>query len=203
MTGIVPMTRRHGTFVVLAVLAALAAGPANAASQSPVSNFVTQVANASMEVANRPGGGKSEGFRSLLRRHGDVGPVALFALGPYAGKLPSQRRSEYYRLVVDFIAGVFTYHAREFAGASIDVRGETARTGNFIVVDTMITYADGRPSRQLRWRIAARNGRYKIADVSVAGFWLTLQLRSEFVSFLREHDGNFEALFAALKRSAR
>jgi ABC-type transporter MlaC component len=66
-----------------------------------------------------------------------------------------------------------------------------------------VSYGDGRPSRQLRWRVSARNGRYKVSDVSVAGFWLTLQLRSEFVSFLRKNNGNFEALFAALRRSSR
>lgn len=204
MTGIIPLVRRGGgLLVIVAVLAGCPGSPAGAAPQSPVSKFVLRVANASMEVARRPGAGKSDGFRSLLERHGDVGPVARFVLGPYARKLPKDRRAEYYRLVVNFIAGVFTYHAREFAGASIEVRGETERTGDFVIVDTLVTYSDARPSRQLRWRIAARNGRYKIADVSVAGFWLTLQLRSEFVGFLRKNNGSFDALFAALRRSGR
>lgn len=170
---------------------------------SPAGKFVSRIANATMDISRRPGDRKSAGFRQLLARHGDVGPVALFALGPYAKRLPPNRRSEYYKLVVNFIAGVFTSYAGEFQGAEVVVGGETERTGNFIVIDTRVRYGDGRSPRQLRWRVSDRNGRYKVADVSVSGFWLTLQLRSEFVSFLRKNNGNFDALFAALKRSAR
>lgn len=205
MHGIMTRARFSGVCVLIAAVLTLGlAIDANAdAKLSPAGKFVSRIANASMDIARRSADRKSAGFRELLARHGDVGPVALFALGPYAKSLPSGRRSEYYKLVVDFTATVFSSYSKEFEGAVVDVRGETERTGNFIVIDTRVSYGDGRPSRQLRWRVSARNGRYKVSDVSVAGFWLTLQLRSEFVSFLRKNNGNFEALFAALRRSSR
>ena len=199
------LARRSGLCVL--IVAAMVAGSATAADAdsklSPAGKFVSRIASSAMDISRRSADRKSAGFRELLARHGDVGPVALFALGPYAKSLPPGRRSEYYKLVVDFTAKVFTSYSNEFQGAEVDVSGETERAGNFVVIDTRVSYGDGRPSRQLRWRVSARNGRYKVSDVSVAGFWLTLQLRSEFVSFMRKNNGNFDALFAALRRSSR
>lgn len=187
----------------IALISPVLADDADAAKLTPAGKFVARVANQTLKIAHGPDSDRSDGFRRLLERYGDIGPVAQFALGPYAKSLPKSRRTEYYRLVTRFTAGVFNFYSKEFKGARVEVSGETERRGNFTVIDTRVTYPDGRPSRQLRWRVAARNGRYKVSDVSVAGFWLTLQLRSEFVSFLRKNKGSFDALFVALRRSAR
>lgn len=205
MTWITTLARRSSLCVlIVAILTIGLATTAGADTKTtPATKFVSRIANSAMGIANRSGDRKSAGFRELLARHGDVGPVAQFALGPYAKTLPPKRRSEFYKLVVGFIAKIFTTYSKEFEGAEVEVGGETERTGNFIVIDTRVSYGDGRPTRHLRWRVSARNGRYKISDVSVAGFWLTLQLRSEFVSFLRKNDGNLDALFAALRRSSQ
>src|SRR5690606_24047783 len=82
-------SRSSSLVVIWALLAFLPVTGAKAdAVQSPAGKFVSRIANATMDISRRSGDGKSAGFRQLLARHGDVGPVGLFALGPYAKRLP-------------------------------------------------------------------------------------------------------------------
>jgi len=56
---------------------------------------------------------------------------------------------------------------------------------------------------QVNFRVAAINGRLAVVDFSVEGVWLREMERSEFTSFLGQHNGDIPTLTASLVKKAK
>jgi phospholipid transport system substrate-binding protein len=139
-------------------------------------------------------------FVSLLQRHSDIRSIALFSLGTYQKKLPSNLRTRYFELVTRFAAGFFAYYVEDFAGSGLDVKSSTPQ-GKAIIVDTAIQYSGGRTA-PVKWRVVNVGGGYRVNDVNVRGIWLSLQMQLQFTSVLKRNRGDFEALFKYLRENA-
>jgi ABC-type transporter MlaC component len=171
--------------VGLAVLAALmAAGPAQA--QSCPGYRVVQSAVASFNQAASSGSPRA--FAAVLERHADVSRVAMFALGPYRQALPAAQRGEYVQLTRQFLGRVLAEHAGRFAGAQVVLLNCTSDQG-FTLVDTRVG------AHPIEWRLAGN----RIVDMKVGGIWLSLQMRSNFVSVIRRGNGNPAVLIDHLR----
>jgi phospholipid transport system substrate-binding protein len=171
--------------VGLAVLAALMAAPAHA--QSCPGQRIVQAAAASFNQA-AASSGSPRAFAAVLDRHADVSRLAMFALGPYRRALPAARRSEYVQLTRAFIGRFLAENAYSFAGAQPTLIGCSSDQG-FHLVDTRVN------GQRIVWRIS----RNRIVDVNAAGIWLSLQMRSTFVSVLQRGNGNIAALIEYLR----
>jgi ABC-type transporter MlaC component len=171
--------------VWLAVVAALiAASPAQA--QACPSFRVAQAAAASFNQAASSGSPRA--FAAVLERHADVSRVAMFALGPYRQALPAARRNEYVQLTRQFLGRVLAENARSFAGGQLVLLSCTSDRG-FTLVDTTMG------SHRIVWRI----DRNRIVDLNVGGIWLSLQMRSNFVSVIRRGKGDPAVLIDHLR----
>lgn len=177
--------RRLAWAVGLAVLAALiAASPAQA--QSCPGYRVVQSAAASFNQA--AASGSLRAFVAVLERHADVSRVAMFALGPYRRALPAARRGEYVQLTRRFLGRVLAENAASFAGAKVVLLNCTSDRG-FTLIDTRVG------AHPIVWRLAGN----RIVDMKVGGIWLSLQLRSNFVSVIQRGNGNPTALIDYLR----
>ncbi len=169
----------------LAILAALlAAAPAHA--QSCPGQRIVQAAAASFNQAAASGSPRA--FAAVLDRHADVSRLAMFALGPYRRALPAARRSEYVQLTRLFIGRFLAENAYSFAGAQPVLIGCSSDQG-LAIVDTRVN------GQRIVWRI----DRNRIVDVNAAGIWLSLQMRSNFVSVIQRGNGNIAALIEYLR----
>ena len=56
---------------------------------------------------------------------------------------------------------------------------------------------------QVNFRVVAGSGRLAVIDFSVEGVWLREMMRSEFTSFLGQHDGNIATLIASLIKKTK
>lgn len=137
-------------------------------------------------------------YHRLVRSHAAIPAIALFSLGRYRKKLPARNKAEYYRLVGKFMAQFFTKYTAQFNGKRIEITRSKQRGPRDIILDAKIHY-NGRSS-PMQWRLIKRGGGYKVFDVKLLGVWLTLQMRSQFVSLLRSNNGNFKILLAKLRK---
>jgi phospholipid transport system substrate-binding protein len=200
-----PWLRRAALIGAVAIALVATAAPSHAArgaDLSPAERFASQAGNQAVATA-RAGGTEAQltnRFRTLLRRYSNVSSVASFSLGKYARELPAGRRPEFNRLVEDFTARLFAAYAGSFAGHQVEVLRSNPRTARDIVVDSRILFADNRNPSPVKWLVSKRGGGYTVYDVNVQGVWLSLYIRSKFVSILKQNNGDFDALFAFLRQ---
>jgi phospholipid transport system substrate-binding protein len=98
------------------------------------------------------------------------------------------------------MAQFFTKYTAQFEGKRIEIVRSKPRGSRDIIFFGKIIY-NGRQPAPMEYRVLRlRGGGYKVFDVKLLGIWLTLQIRTCFVSVLSQNDGDFSALFHELKR---
>jgi ABC-type transporter MlaC component len=177
--------RAVASVVGIAVLVLLMSAPPVHAQSCPGFQ-VAQSAAASFNQA--AASGSLRAYAAALERHADVSRVAMFALGQYRQALPSARRGEYVQLTRQYLARVLADHAGSFAGAELVLSNCTSDQG-FTLVDTRMA---GQP---ILWRIRGN----RVVDMNVGGIWLSLQLRSSFVSVIQRGRGDPAVLIDYLR----
>lgn len=139
-------------------------------------------------------------FQVSMRRYASIVHLADFSLGPYRRDLPAARRREFHRLVERFAGRVFaTYHG-DFVGQRLEIVGSRPLGPRDTLVTTRIIYDGSRQPSEVEWRILRTGGRMRVFDMKVRGIWLTLQMRSAFVSILKQNRGDMDALFTYLRQ---
>ncbi len=187
------------TGVTLAIIGTALPSTARAATpEDYVRNLARQVMN--LARSGQSNAALKRRFLALLTRSANMNAIARFALGKYLRKMPKSMQSEYYRLVLDYIAGLFVYYRKDLAGKDVRIR-KTIRRGRWITVSTDLIYPDGRTS-PVKWRVHAGGGRYRVGDVNIQGIWLSLRMRDKFVSILNRNKGDFAALLDYLRKNS-
>ena len=167
--------------------------PASAAT--PAESFVSSVGNSVIEAARN---GSQETFRNVLRASADVETIAVFSLGSYRKSLDAGRKAEYFGLVESYIARVFSENAARLAGNSLEITG-SQEAADSVIVKSQLKYDDGR-SVAVTWRLVKRGDGYKIFDVNVDGIWLATTQKTNFVTVLKQNNGDIGALLTYLKQ---
>lgn len=139
-------------------------------------------------------------FLELLTRNANIRAVARFALGKYRRRMPRELMPEYYRLVLDYIAGLFVYYRRDLAAQDIRAVKSHAR-GKWTTVETQLVFPGGKKTQAL-WRIYTGGGPLRVGDLNIKGIWLSLRMRDKFVSILDRSKGDFTALMRYLRENA-
>ena len=139
-------------------------------------------------------------FLTLLTRNADIRAVARFALGKYRRHMPANLMPEYYRLVLDYIAGLFVYYRKDLAAE--DIRAlKSRKRGKWTTVETRLVFPGGKTGKAM-WRIYTGGGPLRVGDLNIKGIWLSLRMRDKFVSILNESKGDFSALMRYLRENA-
>jgi phospholipid transport system substrate-binding protein len=188
-------TRRAllGSFALFALASAATIPQAQAAT--PAEAFVVQVGNNVIKAAQT---GSVESFRAVLKASADVDTIAIFSLGSYRKSLTPANKAEYVGLVEDYISRVFSENAQRLAGQSFETTG-SQDAADSVIVKSVLKYSDGRTTPVV-WRLTKRGGGYKIFDVNVEGIWLATTQKTNFVSVLKQNNGDIGALLAYLKK---
>ena len=182
------------------LLAALAFGAAQsvlvplAQAEHPSVSYMKQVAK-DLLAAHRQGTVPS--FLRVVQRHADVPSIALAALGKYGDKLPSGQKAKYQRGVATYMARYFALQSRDYTVAKYEVGEAKVDANKDVLVDTKVFLLTGQVYN-VAWRLVWRDGRYKVRDAKVLGFWLTNFQRSDFVSYLDKRNGDIDKLIKAL-----
>ncbi len=194
--------RRRRFLATLAALAVLAPLPSRAQARRGPEDFARDLGEKVIRLARSPSSDAQlkRQFLKLLTSSADIRAVARFALGKYRRRMPKKLMNEYYRLVLDYIAGLFVWYRKDLAAREIRVQGTSTR-GQWATVKTALIFDDG-ASRPVLWRIHVGGARYRVGDLNIRGIWLSLRMRDKFVSILNESGGDFGALMRYLRENS-
>ncbi len=193
-------TRRSLLATVLLGGVALRVTPAHADDVATAKSFINKLLQDLINVVNGPGsaGQKQAALQKLVDASVDVAGVARFCLGRFWRQANPQQQAEYVALFRKVLMNNVTGRVGEYSGVSFTMAGSQARDGG-IAVSTTVTRPHNAPN-QVDWIVAQAGGQPKIIDVVAEGTSLRLTQRSDYASFLGQHNGDVSALIAALKR---
>lgn len=193
-------TRRTLLATLLVAGTALPGAAARADDAANAKSFINKFLKEVIAVVNGAGGAGQKGaaLQKLVDGSVDVAGVARFCLGRFWRQANAQQQGEYLALFRKVLMNNVTGRVGEYAGVSFTMGGSQARDGG-IAVSTTVTRPHNAPNK-VDWIVATVGGQPKIIDVVAEGTSLRLTQRSDYTSFLGQHNGDVGALIAALKR---
>jgi ABC-type transporter MlaC component len=181
-------TKRLPAVALTAGVLALAAPPSTFAATCPQSGIVERAGNAMIQAAKS---GSPAAFSGALRSYADMGSIAMFALGKYRQGLPTGKRDEFVALTTDYVSRTLNDFRLKFRAESITVRDCSGDT-----ITSVIFFLGGKGNQPVIWRVKGS----RVADVNVQNVWLAQLLRTNLTGILDKNNGNFDKLFAEMKR---
>jgi len=199
------ISRRRLLPLALATLAVAAISAAQAAT--PSETFISNNIQRSLEILNgkelRPEQ-RSRQFQDLLLGIVDMKRIALFTLGHYGSTASLADQDKFVAAFQNYAISTYqTYFAR-YAGQTLTVSGSTERTPQDVVVMTMLedpSDHSGQQPLEVDFRVRSDTGKPMLVDFSVAGMWLALEERDQFVAFLDHNDGSIPKLIDHLNQA--
>jgi len=205
LPALMAISRRRLLPLALATLAVAAISAAQAAT--PSETFISNNIQRSLEILNgkelRPEQ-RSRQFEDLLLGIVDMKRIALFTLGQYGSTASLADQDRFVAAFQNYaIASYQTYFAR-YAGQTLTVSGSTERAPQDVVVITMLKDPNdhsGQQPLEVDFRVRSDTGKPMLVDFSVAGMWLALEERDQFVAFLNHNDGSIPKLIDHLNQA--
>jgi phospholipid transport system substrate-binding protein len=140
-------------------------------------------------------------FASFLLALTDVKRTALFMLGRYAADAPQADLDGYTAAYQDYVTTMYQSYFSLYSGQSLHVTSSRERAPGDFVVATNMTGSGSTPL-QIDFRVRTDGAKPLLLDIGVAGVWLALAQRDEFLSVLAQNNGDIKVLAAHL-RTAR
>ena len=192
------MNRRHlllgaGALSVSFAPLAMAANPAEA--------FIGGNIQAGFDILNDQGisaAQRRERFAAFLLGLTDVKRVALFLLGRYAATVPQGDLDAYVAAYQDYVLAVYQSYFARYAGQSLHVLSSRERApGDFVVTTNMV--GAGTAPMEVDFRVRTDGAKPVLVDLGIAGVWLALAQRDEFLAVMAQNNGDIKALTAHLR----
>jgi phospholipid transport system substrate-binding protein len=141
---------------------------------------------------------RRERFANFLLGLTDVKRVALFMLGRYAASAPQADLDDYLAAYQDYAVAIYQSYFALYSGQSLQVTSSRERApGDFVVVTNMV--GPGATPMEIDFRIRTDGEKPLLVDVGIAGVWLTLAQRDQFLSVIAQNNGDIKALTAHLR----
>lgn len=190
------MTRRKFASIAAAAVLTVCMSIPGAHALTPQEQHVSALTSDVIALAHsgKRGPALQSSVARMLNQHSNISSVARFALGPYRAKLPAAQKREYYNLVQKYVAALFAEYVNDFAGTGVDIE-KSRKSGKFVLVYSRIRSA----GTKLIWRVYSTGNKHRITDVNFRGIWLSIRMRDQFVSVLKNHNGDFGALLSYLR----
>jgi len=172
-----------------------------AVAAAPAEDFVSGNIKAGFEILNDQGASPAERrqhFAAFLLGLTDVKRVALFLLGRYGAAAAPADLDAYVAAYQDYVMALYQSYFARYAGQSLHVTASRERApGDFIVTTNMVG-ANTAPM-EIDFRVRTDGAKPVLVDLGVAGVWLALAQRDEFLAVLGQNNGDIKALSAHLR----
>lgn len=155
---------------------------------------------ASLTIKNISKGEREKRFRSLMLDNFAISGIAKFVLGRHWPRATDQEKSEYLELFEDLMVATYAERFSKYAGETLEVEQAEIRGEHDVIVYSTIKRVDGAEPIKVAWRVRGKPGGFKIVDVIVEGISMVQTQKSEFASFIQQHDGNLGALLTEIRK---
>ncbi len=175
--------------LVLPFLFLALAGPAKA--EDGAGGFIRELARTVLpQLTNdaMPIDERRDRFRAVLNRHFDLDRIGKLILGRHWRRASPEQRTDFRRLIEDYLSGLYARRFEDLAGLQVEVDGVRDFEG-WSMVYTTASRAEGAPV-MLDWRVDRRDGGgYAITDVVIEGVSMVIAQREEFSAIVGESGG--------------
>lgn len=207
MTVANSMIARRAFLAAGLALCGLCALPAQAAG-TPAEDFVASNIQKGLAVLNDAQltpEQRGQQFEQILLGLTNMKRIALFTLGQYARTASDADKADFAAAFQDYAVAVYRSYLGNYAGQTLKVVGSTARGPDDFIVDTVMVDprgGNGQPPLHVNFRVRTDSGKPELTDFSVAGVWIALSQRDQFVAFLAQNKGDVKTLSAHLRQTA-
>ena len=194
------MHRRH---FLLAAMAGTCLSAAPAWAADPAESFVATNIQQGFDILNDKSASvaqRRERFAAFVIGLTDVRRVAMFLLGRYASTATPADVEAYVAAYQNYILAVYQSYFSQYAGQSLRVIESRERAADDYVVRTMITGSNAVPM-EIDFRVRTDGAKPVLVDMGLAGIWLALAQRDQFIAVLGQSNGDIKALIAHLDRA--
>lgn len=137
-----------------------------------------------------------EKFTTIL----DLKSIGQFVLGTYWKKADETQRQEFLSAFTELLTKTWSDRFGMYSGQEVVFSGtRNAQQKNQLYVDSSIP---GNPPVEIIWRIRPKDKGYVIIDIVIEDVSMAMSYRSEYTTFLQQHQGNLQDLIDELKKKA-
>jgi len=196
------MNRRHLLLGAGALSVSLAPPFVSGAwAANPAEDFIGGNIQAGFDILNDQSisaAQRRERFAAFLLGLTDVKRVALFLLGRYAATVPQGDLDAYVAAYQDYVLAVYQSYFARYAGQSLHVLSSRERApGDFVVTTNMV--GAGTAPMEVDFRVRTDGAKPVLVDLGIAGVWLALAQRDEFLAVMAQNNGDIKVLTAHLR----
>ncbi len=196
------MHRRHFLLSAGALAASFVSlGASTAWAANAAEDFVSGNIQTGFDILNDRSADplqRRERFASFLVGLTDVKRTALFMLGRYAQSAPQPDIDDYAAAYQDYAMAIYQTYFALYSGQSLRVISSRERApGDFVVTSNMT--GPGAVAMEIDFRVRTDGATPLLVDIGVAGVWLALAQRDEFLSVIAQNNGDIKALTAHLR----
>jgi phospholipid transport system substrate-binding protein len=177
--------------------------PARSASfEEEATIFVQDLAQkAVLELTDKsaPREQRIQRFREYFNKHFAVRGIGKWILGRHWRKAKQPQQEEYLMLFEDLMVVSYVDRFAAYAGEPLRIQKALVQDEKNITVFSNFPQQEGNPAIRIDWRVARKEGMYKIVDVVVEGTSMSNTLRSDFGSIIRQRGGKVAGLLEALR----
>ena len=191
-------------FAILVLAAGFAGFSAPARAATPAEQYITDNVQKGLTILSDKALTKDQRraqFQDFLIGLTDIKAIAEYTLGQYRRTVSPGDQAAFDNAFKDYALAVYQTYFNKFSGQTLQVTGSYVLAPDESVVKTIMIDPkktnDAKPL-EVDFRVGNRNGRLAVVDFSVEGVWLREMEKSEFTSFLGQHDGAVAMLTASL-----
>jgi phospholipid transport system substrate-binding protein len=171
------------------------------AATNAAEDFINGNIQAGFDILNDRGASpaqRRERFASFLLGLTDVKRVAVFLLGRYATGAQQSDLDTYVAAYQDYVLTLYQSYFALYAGQSLRVLASRERAPNDFVVTANVTGPNS-TAMEIDFRVRTDGAKPVLVDLGVAGVWLALAQRDQFLAVLAQNNGDIKALTAHLR----
>jgi len=188
-----------------AVVSLLVAGGAVVAATSQAAMFVQKAATEAIAILSNKSLADQDRraqFRAAILKHFDAPAIGQFVVQPYWSRASPEQQSRFQSVFAGTLAKIYTDRFYDYDGQSLQIKSIQAGAPGTTMVRSTISTPTGRNVYDVDWIVTGPAGREKFLDVVIDGVSTSTTTKQDYGSFLRQANGNLDALTAALKARA-
>ena len=142
-------------------------------------------------------------LQGLVRRGFNLELISQFVLGRFWHRATAEQRAEFQELFTEYLVNSYARQLGSYRAETLTIVGSHPVGRKDVLVETSVESSDG--AANPIWRVRAKDGEYKIIDVSITGVSLALTQRREFAAVINRQglDGLLDMLREKLAAQAK
>jgi phospholipid transport system substrate-binding protein len=140
-------------------------------------------------------------FRILMNKYFSIKGIAKFVVGRHLRNASNIEKIQYLKLFEDLMVATYSERFAKYSGEMLLVKSAEMRGKKDFIVRTSMVKAGSRAKPiKVDWRVRNKGESFTIVDVMVEGISMIMTQRSEFSSFLKSNNGEFNKLLFEIKK---